>query len=166
MESSLDVAALLERHQREVWIYLRVLGCEANQADDLCQETFIEVLRRPFRDDNPRSTAAYLKKVAKHRFLMAVRANKARPAFNSLDGFDPAFNKQYGDRDAYIQALEECLTHLPERNRQVIKARFLNGQRAKAVAQALGIKEALVNTIVQRAKAQLKLCIKGKIKHD
>ena len=41
----LGPAELIERHQRGVWRYLRMLGCDSSTADDLTQETFLQVHR-------------------------------------------------------------------------------------------------------------------------
>ena len=47
------VEELARRHQAGVWRYLRLLGCAPDLADDLVQETFLQVLRRPFVDALP-----------------------------------------------------------------------------------------------------------------
>jgi len=38
-----EMAALVRAHQAGVWRYLRFLGCEPSEADDLVQETFLDV---------------------------------------------------------------------------------------------------------------------------
>lgn len=55
-----DPERLIEAHQAGIWRYLRALGCDASQAEDLTQETFLAVLQKPFQDYNPAATAAYL----------------------------------------------------------------------------------------------------------
>ena len=44
--SEIDPAQLIEDHQAGIWRYLRALGCEASEADDLTQETFTRVFAR------------------------------------------------------------------------------------------------------------------------
>ena len=48
-----DVIRLVQQHQAEVWRYLRFLGATAELADDLTQETFLQLLRAPFEDRGP-----------------------------------------------------------------------------------------------------------------
>ena len=37
----LDLAELVREHQADVWRYLRYLGADGHDADDLTQETFL-----------------------------------------------------------------------------------------------------------------------------
>ncbi|MEM0926231.1 MAG: sigma-70 family RNA polymerase sigma factor, partial [Planctomycetota bacterium] len=62
---SLEPAELIRVHQRGVWRYLRMLGCDEATADDLTQETFLRVLRRTdFVQHNENATAGYLRRTA------------------------------------------------------------------------------------------------------
>ena len=77
---SLDAVELVNRHQRSVWRYLRMLGCDDATADDLTQETFLRVLRRSdFVQHNDSATAGYLRRtaynllVSRHRKLGRVQ---------------------------------------------------------------------------------------------
>jgi RNA polymerase sigma-70 factor (ECF subfamily) len=73
MSAGLDLASLVKNHQAGVWRYLRALGCDPSEADELTQETFVAVLERPFEDYHPAATAAYLRTVARNLFLTARR---------------------------------------------------------------------------------------------
>lgn len=166
MESSFDLSALVKTYQKEVWMYLRVLGCDPASADDLTQETFLEVMRRPFDDYNPKATAAYLRRVAKNRFLMAIRHAKSRPSHSSLDAVDPAFEKNDSSQLSYLDALRDCMQKLPERMRQVMTARYQRGLKSREIGEELGLKEDHVNTISYRAKDSLKDCVKKTLDGD
>ena len=69
----LDLEGIVRAHQAELWRYLRFLGCEATLVDDLIQETFLSLLQKPFEDRGPATTAAYLRRVARNHYLMALR---------------------------------------------------------------------------------------------
>jgi DNA-directed RNA polymerase specialized sigma24 family protein len=60
------VQQLVRMHQASVWRYLRYLGASAELADDLTQETFLQLLRAPFVEQSPASTAAWLRTVARN----------------------------------------------------------------------------------------------------
>ena len=78
-----DVARLVKEHQAGVWRFLRVLGCDPVEADDLTQETFLAVLQKPFHDYNRSATAGYLRQVARSLFIDSRRrAARAVPASN------------------------------------------------------------------------------------
>lgn len=141
-------------------MYLRVLGCDQASADDLTQETFLEVMRRPFDDYDPKATGAYLRRVAKNRFLMAIRKAKAGPKISSLDTIDPVFEKNDQSQLSYLEALRGCLEKLPDRMRQIMTARFQKGLKSREIGFDMGLKEEHVNTITYRAKDSLKDCVK------
>ena len=63
--SNSELAALVDQHQADVWRYLRYLGAEASDADDLTQETFLAVSRSKFEQRTPAETAGYLRTAAR-----------------------------------------------------------------------------------------------------
>ena len=71
-----DPVELIETHQAGVWRYLRALGCQPAQADDLTQETFLAVLRKPFEYRGREAAAAYLRRVARRQWLMSARKSR------------------------------------------------------------------------------------------
>jgi len=44
---SWDPEKLVSEHYLGVWRYLRAIGCPMHLADDIAQETFVAVLRKP-----------------------------------------------------------------------------------------------------------------------
>ncbi len=69
----IDPGQLIDEYQAGVWRYLRALGCDYAEADDLTQDTFLAVLRKPFVNYGPAATNGYLRKVAFNRFISARR---------------------------------------------------------------------------------------------
>ena len=45
-----DPVVLIQTYQAGIWRYLRALGCDSAQAEDITQETFLNVLQKPFQD--------------------------------------------------------------------------------------------------------------------
>ncbi len=77
----MDLVELIACHQAGVWRYLRALGCDACSADDLTQETFLEVLKRPFEQYNQQATAAYLRRVA-HNLFITLRRRSGKVVYH------------------------------------------------------------------------------------
>jgi len=104
-----DAAQLIEQNQVGVWRYLRALGCEPAQADDLTQETFLAVLQHPFRDFGAASTAAYLRKVAHNQLISAQRrGGKVKViAVEDIEAFDRAWEQWAGD-DSGEESASRC----------------------------------------------------------
>ena len=84
IQARLTPAELVRRHQAAVWRYLRFLGCDPAQADDLTQETFLAVLEKPFEQRCDTATAAYLRTVARNRFLAVMRKERNGPTAADL----------------------------------------------------------------------------------
>ncbi len=120
-DSTLDVTQLVRQHQADVWRYLRYLGAAPAEAEDLTQETFLEVLRKPFQQRSSAETAAYLRTVARNRLLMQRRSQSRKPATVDVDQLDDvwvATTGSTGSLDPYVEALRHCLeTSLDERQK-------------------------------------------------
>ncbi len=161
-----DVARLIRDHQAGVWRYLRVLGCDASEAEDLTQETFLAVLQRPFEDINPRATSAYLRKAARN-LLISARRNSARYTVTAnLDALDFAWEKWAGndEGEALVAALKACLQTLTERAQQALRLRFQDRQSRREIAADLQMTEGGAKNLMQRAKGRLRSCIERKMK--
>jgi len=161
-----DPVRLIERHQAGVWRYLRVLGCDPSQADDLTQETFLAVLQKPFDDYNPAATASYLRKVAHNLFMTDRRRAGRVVAVENIEEVDAMWSRWAGhdNGQALLEALRACLEQLTERARWALNMRFHDRCSRAEIAGALQITEDGAKNLMQRAKKQLRGCIEGKMR--
>lgn len=162
---SIDAAQLIEDHQTGIWRYLRALGCDCNEADDLTQETFLAVLQRPFNQYSAAATAAYLRKVAYNRFISTRRRSGKVVFVEQIEEIDQAWSRLASDDqgDALVDALKDCLSQLSERARWSLEMRFRDRIPRPKIAEALKITEHGAKNLMQRAKKQLRNCIEGKL---
>jgi RNA polymerase sigma-70 factor (ECF subfamily) len=160
-----DAAQLIEQHQVGVWRYLRALGCEPAQADDLTQETFLAVLQHPFTDFGGAATVAYLRKVAHNQFISAQRRVGKVIAVENIEEFDRAWQQWAGNDngEAMLEALRNCLQELTPRARLALEMRFRERESRANIAAALGISEHGAKNLMQRAKHLLRTCIEDKL---
>jgi RNA polymerase sigma-70 factor, ECF subfamily len=160
----LDPATLIRRYQTGIWRYLRALGCEPSQADDLTQETFLAVLQHPFVDYGPAATAAYLRKVAYNQMVSAQRRAGKVTAVEDIEQFDRAWEDWAGndEGEARLEALRECLQQLTDRARMALDMRFRDRESRADIAAFLHISEHGAKNLMQRAKQQLRRCIERK----
>ena len=138
----LEPHELIARHQRGVWRYLRMLGCDEATADDLTQETFLRVLRRKnFVQHNDSATSSYLRRtaynllVSRHRKMGRVKT-VAEPAI-----LDEIWNRWAGkdlSGDAAVEALRLCLEKLTDRAQTALKMRFGEEASRVEIGEALG----------------------------
>jgi RNA polymerase sigma-70 factor (ECF subfamily) len=161
-----DPVRLIETYQAGVWRYLRALGCDAAQAEDLTQDTFLAVLQRPFQDINPAATAAYLRKTALNLFISQQRRAGKVSAVENVEELDRTWSQWAGqdDGEALLDALRDCLRHLTERARLALTMRFRDNSSRDDIAAALEITDHGAKNLMQRAKHQLRECIEKKIK--
>lgn len=145
------------------------LGCDAPEAEDLTQETFVAVFRGGFEYRGPSETAAYLRKVAKHRFISSVRKRKRAPVVRNLDDVDvewAQFESEV-DGDRRIDLLRKCLETLADRARQGLELRYRSELSRAEIAARLDMKETGVRTLLDRARTALRECVQRKLKsHD
>ncbi len=160
-----DPAEIIKTHQSGVWRYLRALGCEASQAEDITQETFLSVLQNPFVEYSPAATAAYLRKVAYNLFITIQRRAGRVTAVENVEDFDTAWNEWAGDDggEDLVDALRGCLEQLSSRARTALELRFRDKVSRVEIGEALGITEHGAKNLMQRAKTQLRDCIENKI---
>jgi RNA polymerase sigma-70 factor (ECF subfamily) len=158
---------LVRRHQADVWRYLRYLGCDAVEAEDLTQETFLAVLRSPFEQRSPVETAAYLRRVARNQLLMLRRRQGREPALAELTAAENVWAGVIieGRFDPYLAALEECLKSvIAPRAREAVAMHYSDGASREAIATALKMTTDGVKTLLRRTRAALRECIERKTK--
>ncbi|HLU40713.1 MAG TPA: sigma factor [Planctomycetota bacterium] len=161
---SLDVTALVRRHQAGLIRFLRVLGCDARQAEELAHDVFVEVLQRPFADEDPRATAAYLRTVARHRWWK-VKRRDGRLTTASLDALEAAFVADCGEDggDAFVEALRGCIEGLEARSRALVLACCQDGESRAALAARFAMSEDGIKSWLRRVRAALRLCVERKV---
>ncbi len=160
-----DPRRLVADHQAGVWRYLRTLGCDPSEADDLTQETFLKVLERPFQQYSTQATAAYLRRVA-HNLLISARRRSNRVTLVQdleiiYEDWERWAPEDQGTR--MLAALRECFQHLSQRARMALEMRFRERRKRVDIATALEITEHGARNLMQRAKQRLRTCVEGKL---
>lgn len=167
-ERPVSLEELVRAYQAGVWRYLRFLGCDESQADDLTQETFLAVHRRPFVQHSPPETFAYLRTVARNQLLMSIRRSKRRPVIEDIELAESVW-RQFNDSDggdAYLEALRECVETLAGRSRQAIDLRYRDDRSRAEIAQALEMTEDGVKTLLRRTRDVLRRCVEQRLDRD
>jgi RNA polymerase sigma-70 factor (ECF subfamily) len=171
-----------ERYRRELLAHCyRMLG-SVHEAEDLVQETYLRAWRAYDRFEGRSSLRTWLYRIATSACLTALESRNRRPLPTGLGapksdpvgelaqntevpwlepvpdalvgaGSDPAtvVTSRESIRLAFIAALQ----HLPPRQRAVLILREVLNWRAAEVAEMLGTTTAAVNSMLQRARAQI-----------
>jgi RNA polymerase sigma-70 factor (ECF subfamily) len=165
-DSPTDLAGLVRRHQAGVWRYVRFLGADTAEADDLTQETFLALARAAFVERDERQTAGYLRVMARNQLLALRRRQNREISTVELEAADSVWAAATGPDGSlgnYLDALRECLEQLEGRARQAIDLHYHDGAGRDAIALQLGMQPNGVKTLLRRTRALLRECVERKI---
>ena len=145
------------------FIHARVQN--AADAEDLAQESFIAAFRGLAKFDVNQSFEAWLIGIARHRVLGHFRSTGRRHSAN--EKFREECLARIGNELHKIEEetgreplarLMDCVEKLPERMRQVIRAR-LRGEDGSKTATLLNTSRGAIYMLQLRANGQLKDCM-------
>lgn len=169
-----------QRYRRELQAHCYRMTGSVHDAEDLVQETFLRAWKSYDRFEGKSSVRTWLYRIATNTCLTALEGKQRRPLPSGLgtqssdphteiqerheipwleplpDGEDPADPQAVvGTRESVRLAFVAALQHLSPRQRAVLVLRDVLQWRAAEVADAVGSSTAAVNSLLQRARAQL-----------
>ncbi len=162
-----DVAAIVRAHQAEVWRYLRYLGASPEQADDLAQETFLQLLRGRYVDQGSTARAAWLRTVARNLYRRSGRralptADLDAAALDAADAAWLAFARDDGGA-GHLAALRQCLDELDGRARAAIRLQYEERRSREQLGRDLGLSVDGVKSLMRRVRTALRACVERRI---
>ena len=163
------LAELISDHQADVWRYLRFMGADRIEADDLTQETFLCVVRKPLQQRSRPETAAYLRSVARNQLFAARRRQGREPQLAELELAENVWAQATGggSLDAYLDAMRQCLqTAVTPRVREALAMRYTDNASREAIAERLEMTTSGVKTMLRRAREALRECVERKTNNE
>lgn len=145
---------LYRAHERGVYTLARRLTRTAEDAEDVLQETFLEVCRSlgSWRGDG--SLWGWIRTIAASKALMRYRREKVRSA-DSLD--DSAEPESPAREDVPLRLdLESALDRLPERSRAVVWLHDVEGYTHEEIAELMGMTTSFSKSQLARAHRKLR----------
>jgi RNA polymerase sigma-70 factor (ECF subfamily) len=155
-QRQLDPEALgdhIDRLYRAAWS----LCGSREEAEDLVQETFARVLRRP-RFLHSEDDVGYLLRVLRNTFFSQRRTAGRRPQTTPLpDDADVIEDRTAPAVDARIETAElyAALSRLPDDFRDALVAIDVAGLSYREAARALHVREATITTRLHRARQRV-----------
>lgn len=146
--------------RQPLWRYLRMLGASADEADDLVQEVLLVACRTQLPDDDG-AAKAFLRGVAKNQWLRTRRwwhRRREREVAAAVDELWLA-SADRDDGEALVDRLRHCLGGLQPRARTALELHYRDGLGWRDVAARIDLKPNGTKTLVQRARAALRLCL-------
>lgn len=176
-----DFLSRAEPYRRELLAHCYRMTGSLHDAEDLVQETFLRAWKAYAGFEGKSSVRTWLHRIATNTCLTALEGRQRRPlptglgapSSNPTDELveraevpwleplpDPAADPSdpsviVGSRESVRLAFVAALQHLSPRQRAVLVLRDVLQWRAAEVAEAVGTSTAAVNSLLQRARAQL-----------
>ncbi len=154
--------ALLETHQQRLLAWILALTGDPGESREILQQTNLVLWKKSGEFSPGTNFTAWAFRVARFEFLTwRQRKGRERLVFDDalLEGVAAAIDEVDASADARHAALDGCLTKLPERQREVIVRRYVNGERVDAIGESLRLPANAVSQILWRARRNLLECI-------
>lgn len=153
---------LFLRHYATVYRVVYGVVGNAQEAEDLAQETFTVLYRQPPRLDGASALGAWLYRVAVNRAFNALRAEQRMPRES---GWAAPLEQQRDPQDEYLRREERervraALARLPERTAKLLLLRHA-GLAYAEIAAALQVAPGSVGTLLVRAERAFALTYEG-----
>ena len=138
-----------------VYAMARRICRSAEDAEDVLQETFLEVCRSmvSFRGAGPGSLTAWIKRIAASKALMKIRRAKYRDTDELFEDSAPATKP--GDVGLRMD-LEAVLQRLSETSRAVVWLHDVEGYTHEDIAELMGKSVSFSKSQLSRAHARLR----------
>ena len=155
-------AALYDEHGRMVLGVCRMLLRNPHDAEDAAQQTFLSAYRSLLAGAQPRRPAAWLATIARHECLGRIRARMREPLPDTAEAVselpDPL---AAAVRRADLEALWRAIGALPPQQREALLLREFSGLTYGELAAALAVSEPAVESLLFRARRELRLRLRA-----
>jgi len=162
---SLTQALLQYRGMLYGFIYALVR--DAVVAEEIFQEVAVVAIEKDRRaDELIREPAQWLKEVIRRTVKAGYRTKQGR-----LIGVDPDYLEQVaqgldteaGDTEERLAALGGCLEHVSEPNRDLLRRRYVLGQRYEQIGKETQKTVGALRALVHRVQRQLADCVEQRL---
>ncbi len=157
--------SLFVANQDVIYTYILKRAPVWNEADDLFQET-AEVMWRKFNEfELGTDFVAWGVKIARYRILsfrkkQSQRGNKVQFNDKLLENIEDNSRFQNEYKDVRMQALQQCIGKLTDRDRHLIMMRYEHKTTTKMVAERVGVSVQRMYKILPKIQDTLLRCVR------
>lgn len=159
---------LVQRWETQVKAFLIQMLGSVEEAEDLAQDTFVQVFRQAGKYRPEGKFQSWLFRMAGNRARSRLRRRKIlswvrfQPELHDRSGAQPGPEEHLEEAQASAR-IQDALDRLPERQRQALALHRFQGLKYKEVAEVLETTVPGVESLIQRAMAGLKKELAGKV---
>ncbi len=157
-----DYAELMAAHQARLESFIRSLTGDADAARDILQETNVILLRKAREFEPGTNFTAWAFRIARFEVMTWRRKlGRSRLTFNDdlVDSLATTAERLDDGYESRVEALRECLEKLPERQRDVVRLRYLEEWSVADLAAKTGDKANAISQLLFRARQNLLRCV-------
>ncbi|AYV55089.1 RNA polymerase sigma factor [Leptospira kmetyi] len=149
-----DFDGLYSRNYEKIFRFLLSKNASREEAEEVCQETFIKVLKHWDKfDPSKGNETSWMITIAKNLFLDWIKKKgpiETREVFDSQKVLESVSKEQTNANDEEemkrrLEILNESVESLPHLEKNIIVLRFLRKHTIKETAELLGISVRTVN---------------------
>jgi len=144
-------------YERSVYTLARRLTKTPEDAEDVLQETFLEVCRSLGKWRGEGSLWGWIRQVAASKALMRYRREKLR----ATEVLDDDVAERLSDDVPLRMDLEAALARLPERSRTVVWLHDVEGMTHEEIAELMGMTTSFSKSQLARAHQKLRAWLGG-----
>jgi RNA polymerase sigma-70 factor (ECF subfamily) len=153
-------ASTISAFEDAQWLrrFAQRLTRDADEADDLVQETLVEAWRDPPADTR-RSLRPWLASVLRNRRRMSARSQQRRQRRERLAHEEPSGPVTPDAEHQRLEVLSILVTALQElgpEDQRILVRRFFDGDSAAEIARALGVPSATIRSRIHRGLERLR----------
>jgi len=165
---------LVGEHARRLYRAARGMGLARTEAEEASQDVFVTFFETLDRFEGRSSLGTWLFGILRHK----VQERRRAMIRDEADPIDVVFEAQFDAHGSWVKppvavdrllessrtavALQECLTGLPEQQRDVFHLRQVEGLSAIDVAELLQCTANHVGVLFHRARVRLRACLEAK----
>ncbi|NBO93904.1 MAG: sigma-70 family RNA polymerase sigma factor [Planctomycetia bacterium] len=158
---------LVVEHHVQVRAFVRSLGVDPDWVDDIAQEAFLTAYREWKTFDPARDFGKWLRGIAANIVRSELRKDARRQRILRSELTEllverVAEAKQRLEPIA-LEMIRDCLGKLPSRNRELVQARYRDGESAPSLAERFHLSSDNVRQLLLRIRLQLKKCVELQI---
>ena len=161
---------LFETFQSDIYYFiLKTVNNDTDLAEDLTQDTFIEILETINKLQEPAAFVTWSKQIAYHKCVAYFRKRRDLLVDEDEDGYS-VFDTIEEDREEFIpdaaldhedlrQTIIKMITDLPEEQKSAILLRYFNEISVKEIAEIQGVTEGTVKSRLNYGRKSIKQAV-------
>ena len=164
--SSDEFILLLTRAQSAIYACIFSLHPDPVATHDLLQETNLTLCRKANDFEPGTNFTAWATRIARYHVLNYRRRLRREQTIFDPDLFEELcfVQEQRADElDRYLDALRDCLQHLPPSHRQLLKERYTSDESVSALASQHGKSVGAISQLLYRIRQSLMDCVYRKV---